>query len=465
MKVLTIGLDCAAPELIFQEFIDELPNFRKLMSEGTYGRLKSCIPAITIPAWLVMMTSKSPGELGLYGFRHRKGYSYRDMWIANSLVIKQEALWDILGKEGRKVCLVGVPPSYPPFAVNGNLISCFITPGADREYTYPAGLKEEIEGVVGEYIFDVEFRVEEREELLKQIYEMTEQRFKVIRYLLQNKEWDFFMWVEIGVDRIHHAFWKFFDKGHHLYQPGNRFEGAIRDYYRYIDDRVGQILSLIDSDTAVLVVSDHGAKGMKGAFCINEWLVKEGYLALKAGPQEKISLEKAEVDWAKTKAWGWGGYYARIFLNVEGREQQGMIKPQNYETEREEISRRLKQVKGPGGESWKTRVFKPEEIYSQKRGDPPDLMVYFDDLCWRAAGTIGHGTCYLPENDIGPDDAVHAEDGIFILYNPRGKPGRELNASIFDIAPSILHLMGLDIPLDMEGRSILSRLEQGESNA
>ncbi len=464
MKVLTIGLDCAVPELLFQEFIDELPNFRKLISGGIYGRLKSCIPAITIPAWLVMMTSKSPGELGLYGFRHRRGYSYQDMWLATSRSIKKEALWDTLKKEGKQVCLVGVPPSYPPFAVNGSLVSCFITPGVDKQYTYPPGLKEEIESVVGEYIFDVEFRTEEREELLRQIYGMTERRFEVIRYLLKNKEWDFFMWVEIGVDRIHHAFWKFFDKKHHLYQSGNKFEGAIRDYYHYLDERVGEVLALIDKDTAVLVVSDHGAKGMRGAFCINEWLAEEGYLTLAARPQGTVSLEKVEVDWSKTRAWGWGGYYARIFLNVEGREQQGVIKPEDYEAEREKIARRLEAIKGPNGEVWNTRVFKPEEIYPESNGDPPDLMVYFDDLYWRAAGTVGHATCYLSENDIGPDDAVHAEDGVFILYNPKEKWGRELNASIFDVAPSILHLMGIKIPRDMEGKSILSQIEQGEDS-
>jgi len=460
VKVIVIGLDCAAPELVFNE---ELPNFRKLRSQGSYGRLKSCIPAITIPAWTVMMTSRSPGELGLYGFRHRKGYSYQDIWIANSTAIKQEALWDILKREERKVCLVGVPPSYPPFAVNGNLISCFITPGTDKEYTYPAELKGEIENLVGEYIFDVPFRTEQRDELLKQVYQMTEQRFEVIRYLINQKEWDFFMWVEIGVDRIHHAFWKFYDQNHHLYQPGNEFETVIPGYYRYLDERLGEILSLIDSDTAVLVVSDHGAKGMKGAFCINEWLAEEGYLVLKERPSEKVSLEKTEVDWARTRAWGWGGYYSRIFLNVQGREPQGVIAPEDYEKEREEIVQRLKSITGPNGETWDTRVFKPEETYPENNGDPPDLMVYLDDLWWRAAGTMGHTSHYLPENDTGPDDAVHAEDGVFILYNPREKQGEKINASIYDIAPTILHLMGIKVPQDMEGESILSR--RGEGNA
>jgi len=135
---------------------------------------------------------------------------------------------------------------------------------------------------------------------------------------MTTKPWDFLMFVEIGVDRVQHAFWKFFDKNHHLYVQGSRYENAIRDYYRFIDEKVGGLLKHIDNETVVIVVSDHGAKRMRGAFCINEWLIKKGYLALKKRPEKVVSLDKAEVDWSKTKAWGWGGYHARIYINVKG---------------------------------------------------------------------------------------------------------------------------------------------------
>ncbi len=458
MKVLVIGLDSAPPELVFDAFLDDLPNLKTIMKTSIYGRLKSCVPPITIPAWMVMMTGKSPGKLGMYGFRHRKGHSYTDMWIADSRSLREEAVWDILGKQGKKVCLVGVPPSYPPFKVSGNVISCFITPDASKEYTYPSGLKAEIESLVGGYVFDVEFRTEDRDELLAQIYEMTRKRFSVIEHLIKSKNPDFFMWVEIGVDRVQHAFWKFFDKAHHLYEPGNRYEDAIRGYYSYLDEGIGRLLSLLDGDTAVLVVSDHGAKRMKGAFCVNEWLAKEGYLALRSTPDDKVNLEGADVDWSKTKAWGWGGYYSRIFLNVKEREPQGVIERKDYDRERDELAEKLRHVKGPVGEAWETRIFKPDELFEEHSGDWPDLMVYFDDLYWRAAGTIGHGSLYLSENDTGPDDAVHSEDGIFILHTPRMKEAKEFDASIFDIAPTILHLMEAKIPDDLRGTSLLSRI-------
>ncbi|MEM2135365.1 MAG: alkaline phosphatase family protein [Candidatus Jordarchaeaceae archaeon] len=453
-KVLIIGLDCAAPELVFEKFLDDLPNIKKMLSHGVYGKLKSCIPPITIPAWMVMMTSRDPGTLGLYGFRHKKSYSY-ETWIANSKSIKHKTIWDILSEKGLKSCIVGVPPSYPPKPINGCLVSCFITPDAEKDYTYPKELKSELEAKFGKYIFDVEFRAEERDQVLERIYEMTKQHFQVIKYLIQKGGWDLFAFVEIGLDRIHHAFWKFFDKKHPKYVPNNKYENVIREYYRYLDKEIGDLLGLLDNDTIVLVVSDHGAKQMKGAFCINQWLMQEGYLKIKGNPERGAKIEDAPIDWARTKAWGWGGYYARIFINVEGREPQGTVTPEDYEKTLDELAEKLKQIRGPNGEKFYNKIYKPEEIYDELNGDSPDLIVYFDDLYWRSAGTIGYETLYLSENDTGPDDAVHSEYGVFILYDPTKNLGLELgNLNILDVAPTVLNILGLPVPKEMRGKII-----------
>ncbi|HEX59787.1 MAG TPA: nucleotide pyrophosphatase [Methanomicrobia archaeon] len=448
MKTLVIGLDSAPPELLFEEFLGELPNIGKLVEAGMYGRLRSCIPAITIPAWAVMFTGRDPGTLGLYGFRHRRNYSYDDIWIASSKSIKKEAVWDLLSRTGKKVCLVGIPPSYPPKKVNGWMVSCFITPDASHEWTYPPSLKHEITSVVGNYIFDVEFRTERRDKLLEELYEMTEQHFTAVKYLMNSREWDLFAFVEIGLDRVHHAFWRFFDEEHHLHERCSdeelrKYRDVIKNYYKLLDEKVGELLGMLDEDTAVLIVSDHGAKRMKGAFCVNEFLMREGFLRLKEYPKSIVSIEKAGVDWERTVAWGWGGYYARIFLNVEGRERKGIVKPEEYEDVRDELAETLRRVRGPDGEKWRTKVFKPEEIYERCEGDPPDLMVYLDDLSWRSAGTVGHQRLYLEENDTGPDDAVHAEDGVFILYNPRENyGGKRRDLDISEVASVILDIMG-----------------------
>ena len=164
-KVLLIGLDCAAPRTLFQDFLEECPNIKKLMDNGIYGRLRSSDPPITVPAWMVMATGKKPGTLGVYGFRHRKGNSYNDFWVANSQTIKEEKIWDIIGKNGYKSILLGIPPTFPPQPINGNLVTGFITPDALSNFTYPPELKEEIiNNITDSYIFDVLFRTDKKEE-------------------------------------------------------------------------------------------------------------------------------------------------------------------------------------------------------------------------------------------------------------------------------------------------------------
>ncbi len=268
------------------------------------------------------------------------------------------------------------------------------------------------------------------------------------------------MFVEIGMDRLHHAFWKYFDKQHHLYQSGNRYENVIMDYYKFIDKKIGEILELLDDDTIVFVVSDHGAKAMKGAFCINQWLADKGYLAIKKTSLAGCNLDAAEIDWSKTKVWAWGGYYARIFLNVKGREPYGSMYPFRYEAWRNKLKKELCKIKGPNGEDWDTKAYKPEELYHEANGDKPDLMVYFDDLSWRSAGTIGHNSMYLSRNDKGPDDSMHDWYGVFIMYDPKNRNRRWLDKiNILDFAPTILDTMEIDVPDDMEGKTVLERIK------
>lgn len=441
-KVLVIGLDCADPRLVFDRYLDSMPNIKKMMENSSYGKMKTCFPAITIPAWMVMASGREPGELGVYGFRQRDGTDYTSMKITTSGLIKGPKIWDLI--EGESV-LVGVPPTYPPPKINGNLVSCFITPGMESGFTYPGELKDELLSVLDghEYLFDVVFRTESRDEVLEKLYKMTDRRFKVIEHLMKEKPWQLFWFVEIGVDRIHHTFWKFADPEHPKYEPGNKYENVIREYYSYIDEKIGELLKLIDEDTYVLVVSDHGAKPMKGAFAINEWLMEKGYLKLKEGatPEAGSKLKPEMVDWGKTKAWAWGGYYSRVFLNVAGREPEGIIPQSEYENERRKLMEELNQIRGPDGEEWENRVYTPQEIYSKTEGETPDIMVYFDNLSWRAAGTIGYTSPYLNENDTGPDDAMHAEEGMYLLYHPSFVKKKQ-DVSIYDIAPTLLKIMG-----------------------
>jgi predicted AlkP superfamily phosphohydrolase/phosphomutase len=455
-KVLVIGLDCAAPALVFDSWLDDLPNLKKLVKEGLWGRMFSSIPPITCPAWMCMMTSKNPGKLGIFGFRNRSNYAYKEIWIANSTVIKEPTLWDIISREGLSVGLIGVPQTYPPRPVNGFMVTDFLAPDTNADYTYPSYIKDEIKQAVGNYILDCdEFRTEDKDALLAEIYEMTKKRFDLAEAFLAKKS-DFYMFVEMGVDRIHHGFWKYMDKTHRKYVPGNKYENSIKEYHQYLDKRIGEILKRLDDDTVVLVVSDHGAKKMEGAININDWLVSEGYLKLEKKPEGVVKMDKVGVDWANTTAWGLGGYYGRLFLNVKGREAQGKVDPKDYERVRDEIAAKLRALKDEKGKPLGTRVIKPQEVYTGPFVDQsPDLIIYFGDLYWRSTGNVGHDSIHSFETEVGPDDAVHDEYGIFIMWDPKAKRGKKLEGvTLYDVAPTVLDTMGIQVPSDMEGKVI-----------
>ena len=456
-KVIIFGLDSAPPELVFDKWLDYLPNIKHLVSNGISGRLESTIPAITCPAWASMVTSANPGKLGIYGFRNRSRYDYEGLSFADSSTVKEDTIWEILSRHGKRPIVIGVPLTYPLKPVNnGLMISCFLTPDKSYQFTYPDVLRHEVERVSDGYILDVkDFRGEDKEQVLNTIYEMTGKRFKLTRHFIQNEDWDFLMMVEMGTDRIQHAFWGFFDNRHPRYLPGNKYENVIFDYYRYVDDEIGKTLALLDEDTHVLIVSDHGAMMMEGGICINEWLINNGYLRLVHYPDEVTQISKQMIDWGKTMVWGEGGYYGRLFFNVKDREPNGIIPKQNYEFIRNELIASLENQRDQTGQKINTKVFKPEDIYSKCRNIPPDLIVYYGDLAWRSVGSVGYNSIWTNKNDTGADDANHSQYGIFVMRGDNQHYAERRNGlRIMDVTPTVLDRMGIEIPWYMEGNVI-----------
>jgi len=350
-----------------------------------------------------------------------------------------------------------VPLTYPPKPLNGLMVTSFLTPNKDVDYTHPSELKNSLDALAGgEYIIDVrDFRNERKQETLAQIYRMTTARFRAFRELLAREEWDFAMMVEMGPDRLHHAFWRYFDPSHRLFEPGNEFEDAMHAYYLYMDEEVGRTVDALPADTSVILVSDHGAKKMNGGICINEFFMKEGLLALKEAPSGPTKLRTSMIDFSRTKAWGEGGYYGRVFLNVEGREPNGQIPAGQLEAFKADLKAKLEALGDENGNDIGTKVFFPEDVYRECNGTPPDMIVYFGDLDWRSAGTVGGGEIHIFENDTGPDDANHAQEGVFV-WSGRGKAasGPTDKVSIYDIAPSILDFYSIDTPEGMIGTVI-----------
>jgi predicted AlkP superfamily phosphohydrolase/phosphomutase len=443
-RVVLIGLDSVPPKLLFDWYADEMPVMTALRRRAAWGPLASTVPPITVPAWSCMLSGKTPGELGVYGFRNRRDHGYDRSAFATSTWIKVPRLWDLVGAAGRESVVVGVPGTYPPSPIRGQMVSCFLAPSTEAEFTYPPRLREEVQATTGGYVLDVaDFRNGTPASVAQRVFDMTEQRFELVRHLATGYPWDLLAFVDMGPDRLHHVFWEHCDPEHPKHQPGNQLGQVFRDYYRALDRHLGRLLEVVPDDAAVLVVSDHGAQPMFGGFRFNQWLIERGLLVLHGDPRPG-RLDLGQVDWSRTTAWGDGGYYGRLFLNVEGREPQGVVPRRRYEAVRQELIDALERLPDHTGAPMGSRVFRPQDVYPEVRNVAPDLIVYFGDLHWRAIGSLDPGgSLYTFDNDTGPDGANHAEHGVFVLAAEGVDPGPRDGMSIYDVAPALQAMLGL----------------------
>ena len=234
--------------------------------------------------------------------------------------------------------------------------------------------------------------------------------------------------VEMGTDRVHHAFWRYSDPEHRLYEPGNRFETAMRDYYAGVDEKLGRLLALTDEDTAVLVVSDHGAKRIDGGICVNGGCVGRATCA-EGGAVRADAAHAGDDRLGANDRMGRGRLLLPPVPKRRRPEPQGTVAAEDYERVRTELKEKLEALGDDQGRPIGTVAHRPEELYAERNGIMPDLMVYFGDLYWRSVGQVGTGTVHVFENDTGPDDANHAHEGLYVLVGcgrgarPRARSG------------------------------------------
>ena len=441
MRVLVIGLDSEPPAL-WTSLEADLPRLMDLKARGVFLPLRSTDPPITVPAWISMLSGRDPGELGIYGFRNRSGHGYEGLYTVTSKDVKVPRVWDVLTANGLQSIVLGVPGTSPPVPIRGAMVSDFLTPPG-APYTYPGALAKLVERVAPNYKVDVEhFRSDEPARIRDEAFAMTEERMNLAKYAMTELPWDFFMVHEIGLDRIHHAFWQYMDKDHPRYQPDSPYASVVRDYHRYLDERIGELVDAAPDDTVIFVVSDHGSRPMAGGVFVNDWLRREGLLTLREEPASGQRFSTGLVDFSRTRAWAEGGYYARVFLNVKDREPEGVVGLEEVDGLCRRITQGLTDLV-PG-----TVGVRPGEVYRESLGVPPDLMVYLGGLGHRALATVGHPELLTLDNDTGPDGANHDAYGVFLASTPAESPSRLLcrkegEASILDVAATFLAPFGL----------------------
>lgn len=454
-RVIVIGLDCAPPALVFDRLAPRLPFLRSMRRRGASGTLRSTSPPITVPAWASMVSGRDPGELGIYGFRDRDPDA-RTLRTVTSKDIHVPRVWDVLGARGLTSSVLFVPPTFPATPIEGELISCMLTPSDAAVRTHPPSLEAELSRITPDLRADVSTEDERSPETLLAALEAQVMRhFDLAEHFLRSRPADFFMMVEMATDRLHHGLWPALDP----HDPRHaRFAAHARraeDLYVLLDQRIARVSELVP-DATLLVVSDHGARSIEGGFYVNEVLRRAGLLVLHEAPTGPTPLAAAKVDWTRTRAWGEGGYYARIFVNDRAR--FGDAPEIDRDAVIDEIEALCAALTDASGAALTHRIVRPVNAYRAVRGQAPDLLVYFGDLRHRSLGAVGtrsiHASPDEVDGDRGRGGCNHDWEGIFLATGP-GVPRTALEgASILDVGPTLLGRFGIT-EADWGGRDLL----------
>jgi len=526
-RVLIVGIDGGTFDVI-RPLIGQgkLPNLRALMETGSCGPLETTMPPMTFPAWNAFMTGVNPGKHGVYDFTERIPGTYKIQFI-NARSRRVRTIWRIASEANKRVGVMAVPVTYPPEEVNGFMISGFDAPGVDAHgdtsSMHPPELYYELKENVGDYIISSNIIKEVdagRADLAVDIVLKTVGRkADTAKYLYRKEPWDLFMVLFGESDLVGHHFWKYTDPRSPFYHEGapEKCRRALELVYEKIDRTVGELLDSAHPDTVTLLMSDHGFGGSGDRVLhLNTWLEREGYLKFKTDEsgghigslarelfftkplmfakrygikylptrlKQEIFRNRTEIannmeswlrfsriKWSQTRAYSEETpYYPTIWLNLEGREPEGMVPPAERDKMLDGIIESLYQWKDPfSGEKVVKRAYKREEIYQgpfvHKAPDliidfnNPDGFSYLSRPSYTNKGKEPVGRLSRKEMDsmrFHNKSGSHRDFGIFFAHGKQIKSSHEARGvHILDLAPTVLYLLGLPVPPEMDGRII-----------
>jgi predicted AlkP superfamily phosphohydrolase/phosphomutase len=489
-RVLIIGLDGATWNII-KPLADggKLPTFKKLMSNGTWGTLKSTVPPVTGPSWVSFATGLNPGKTGVFDFLVREEESV-NLTPINSKTIQGRTFWGNLSSQGYKVGIMNFPMLYPPYKVNGFMVSGAGSPDG-LNITFPRELKDEIDEVTDGYELMVDYHNEKynfEDLFLKDLNRVLTKKVKAFYYLLNHKSWDMFLVVFSCTDWVQHFMWKYLDTSRPSYNSTKSkvYRQEFLKIWQKIDRMLNRTISIC-KNANVLIVSDHGFGPQLGCFYVNLWLEKEGFLVRKqtarTGARMKarsmikrilrpfllvrllkrtlkkldISVTVAEqIDFKKSTAFALGHTipFGAIYINVKGRAPYGFIeRGRQYDGVKEEICRKLMKLGQQLDRKLDVVIFDPNEIYEgDKLHLAPDIIFTINNWGCVVIESFADNL-YTDKPYSNRHTGSHRMNGIFLAYGPDIKKGKTIEgAKIYDIAPTVLHMYNSSIPKNMDGQ-------------
>jgi len=511
--VLIVGLDGATFDVILPMVeMGRLPVLQQLLETGAWGELRTTLPPLSPVAWSSFLTGKNPGRHGVFGFEEvgagstgilpvdghgqdtratlRASYDFRPVTPTRR---GHRTLWRIAGDEGRRVIALDIPFSYPPEPVNGILVAGYGAPtGEGSAFTYPPLVRDNLARQFGEFEVAVP-RMKAAppcDALFRKWDHILDHRSRVADHLVRTQDWDVFMIVLGVTDHIQHGTWTYYEPLHpdSRLPEAPRFREALFRYYEKADAFIGRLVEAAGEPIHVVVLSDHGFGTTWRGQLTRRILVEAGWLCYRGLPfwsgagarmmdlfqraydatpwlkkllhrrpadHERLKrLAGRAIDWRRTAAFpaalGW-----EVYINRRGAFPLGIVEPgAAYETLCREIKARLQAAVAPGTQQRLIRrVWHRDEIFTGEAvAHAPDLVVEYENLHGTKPDDLSRARC--PSHQSAGDwDLVgsHAMNGVVILWGPEIQATRLTGANIVDVTPTILHLMDLPIPEDLEG--------------
>jgi predicted AlkP superfamily phosphohydrolase/phosphomutase len=487
-QMLIIGLDGATWRL-FEPWARDgrFPALASLMARGTWGRLRSTVPAVTLPAWSSFMTGKNPGGHGVYGFRRLPFDRYDGVGLANARDLRAATIWDVAAAAGRRVGVINVPPSYPLRPIpQGYVVGCMLTPPG-QAFTSPPEVAREL----GDYEIDLQppknlrrGDPDYRARALAYLHGMARQtrlRGDATVRVMRARPTDAVCVVFYAPDRVQHYFWEYVDPERTAPPPNEPdVAAAVLSVYAALDRAVATLLAAVGPETAIVVLSDHGfgAKPERSVR-VNRWLADRGYLrrrpfwTLRRRVVRKVLPEPWRtkydttdfilLDRARSRAWAESLFTGTsgVFVNVRGRYPLGCVAPgAEYERVRDEIHAGLSALQDEAGHRVFRGVWRREELYQGPFvAEAPDIVLEcaprFGVLFESLRREIRQPDLFGPFEELGYT-GTHDQDGLYVLAGgPFAAGGHGDPLSIEAIAPTVLYGLGVPIPRDFEAEPYL----------
>ena len=439
-RVVVLGLD-GMPHSLLQRLIAEgmMPNFQQLIVQGSLMSMTSVLPTVSSTAWASIATGCNPGKHGIFGFIDRVPQTY-EMFIPSSRTLRGKTWIDLFSSMGQRVFSMGVPTTFPPRKVNGILISGFLAPDLKRA-TYPPSIASELESMG--YLIDIDAwqaRIN-RHKFLDEIFWALDRRAEAMFKYYAQESWDLFVAHFMDTDRLHHFLWGDVERG------DVSCTAWFNRFYARVDEIIGELVSRLYSDTLLMIVSDHGFCTLQREVHLNFWLQQMGLLSF-ASPEPK---QLRDLD-PRTRCYSL--LPGRFYVNLKGREREGCVQAgAEYEQVRRDVADALMEIRDPdGGVPVIDRVLMREEAFAGDDLDvAPDLMAV-PAQGYDLKGGFEKRVLFEPS----PVNGTHTFDDALWFANAPGLASDD--ATVMDILPTMMALLGLESPDGVDGRVVRGAL-------